>query len=318
MGMQDQAFLGPESALAVPAEDGGIDLHLATQWLHVDQGQVAASLGLPVELVRLHLAGVGGAFGGREDLSISGPRGDARAAHGAPGEDVLLARGVVLRPDAHRHPARMEYEHGATRDGRLVYVHARIVLDGGAYASSSTAVVANAATFACGPYDVPYARIDAAVAYTNNPPAARCAASARCRSPSRTSLRWTAWPPSSGSTRWRCGCATPSRRACACPTGQVVDGPAPVRGLLEELRAMPLPPEARSPASTCASCPAASPTPPTARAPRRGVGFAVGFKNIGFAEGFDDYSTARVRLSVDDATGRWPRSTPPRPRWARA
>ena len=70
VGMQDQAFLGPESGLAVPAQDGGIDLYIATQWLHVDQGQVAASLGLPPELTRLHLAGVGGAFGGREDLSM--------------------------------------------------------------------------------------------------------------------------------------------------------------------------------------------------------------------------------------------------------
>ena len=64
----------------------------------------------------------------------------------------------------------MRYEHGATRDGRLVYVRARIVLDGGAYASSSTAVCSNAACFAAGPYDVPNARIDSYVTYTNNPP----------------------------------------------------------------------------------------------------------------------------------------------------
>src|SRR4051795_518097 len=65
VGMQDQAFLGPESGLAVPAEDGGIDLFIATQWLHVDRDQVAAALDLPVEKVRFTLAGVGGAFGGR-------------------------------------------------------------------------------------------------------------------------------------------------------------------------------------------------------------------------------------------------------------
>ena len=70
----------------------------------------------------------------------------------------------------HRHPCTMRYEHGATKDGDLVYVRARIVLDGGAYASSSTAVVSNAACFAAGPYDVPNARIDGYVTYTNNPP----------------------------------------------------------------------------------------------------------------------------------------------------
>src|SRR5262249_4018561 len=70
VGMQDQAFLGPESGLAVPAEDGGVDLYVATQWLHVDQRQVCQTLGLPPKKVRLTLAGMGGAFGGREDLSM--------------------------------------------------------------------------------------------------------------------------------------------------------------------------------------------------------------------------------------------------------
>src|SRR5260370_39589003 len=70
----------------------------------------------------------------------------------------------------HRHPARMRYEHGATREGTLVYVKARIMLDGGAYASSSTAVIANACCFAVGPYNCPNATIDDWVGCPNNPP----------------------------------------------------------------------------------------------------------------------------------------------------
>ena len=69
-GMQDQAALGPEGGLAIPAEDGGIDLHVATQWLHVDRQQIAPCLGLPEEKVRLYMAGVGGAFGSREDCNV--------------------------------------------------------------------------------------------------------------------------------------------------------------------------------------------------------------------------------------------------------
>src|SRR5439155_12725878 len=65
-GMQDQAALGPESGLAIPGEDGGVDLYVATQWVHIDRRQVAACLGLPDEKVRAHLSGVGGAFGVRE------------------------------------------------------------------------------------------------------------------------------------------------------------------------------------------------------------------------------------------------------------
>ena len=70
VGMQDQAFLGPEAGLARPLEDGGVQLEVATQWLHLDREQVAAALGLPQERVQLVLAGAGGAFGGREDLSV--------------------------------------------------------------------------------------------------------------------------------------------------------------------------------------------------------------------------------------------------------
>src|SRR5439155_16339276 len=62
-GIQDQAFLGPESGLAVPDGEGGIDIYVATQWLHVDRAQIAPCLGLEPERVRVHLGGVGGAFG---------------------------------------------------------------------------------------------------------------------------------------------------------------------------------------------------------------------------------------------------------------
>src|SRR5438876_378162 len=80
-GMQDQAMLGPESGLAIPAEDGGVDLYVATQWLHVDRDQIAPCLGLPPDKVRLHLAGVGGACGPRSPDGQAG----TRVAHGSGG-----------------------------------------------------------------------------------------------------------------------------------------------------------------------------------------------------------------------------------------
>ena len=169
VGMQDQAFLGPESGLAVPDGEGGVDLYIATQWLHVDRDQLALSLDLPPEKVRLTLSGVGGAFGGREDLSMQ-IHACMLALHTGRPVRMVYNREESFFGHVHRHPCRMRYEHGATADGRLVYVRARIVLDGGAYASSSTAVCSNAACFAAGPYDVPNARIDSYVTYTNNPP----------------------------------------------------------------------------------------------------------------------------------------------------
>jgi CO/xanthine dehydrogenase Mo-binding subunit len=70
LGMQDQAALGPEAGLAIPRQDGGVELHIATQWLHEDLRQIAPCLGLPESKVHLVLAGVGGAFGAREDVTL--------------------------------------------------------------------------------------------------------------------------------------------------------------------------------------------------------------------------------------------------------
>ena len=91
VGMQDQAFLGPESGLAVPADDGGVDLYVATQGLHQDHVQLAPCLGLPGEKVRIHLAGVGGAFGGREDFSVHAHACILALAHATACQDELPA-----------------------------------------------------------------------------------------------------------------------------------------------------------------------------------------------------------------------------------
>ena len=169
IGIQDQAFLGPESGLAVPDGEGGVDVYVATQWLHVDRDQVAPCLGLPPEMVRIHLAGVGGAFGGREDLSMQ-IHGALLALHTKRPVKIVYNREESFFGHVHRHPARIWCEHRATRAGELVNVRMRILLDGGAYASSSTAVTSNAACFAIGPYKAANALIESTCVYTNNPP----------------------------------------------------------------------------------------------------------------------------------------------------
>src|SRR5262249_47076769 len=151
VGVQDQAFLGPESGLAVPAEDGGIELYVATQWLHVDRAQIAASLGMPEDMVRVVPAGVGGAFGAREDLSMR-IHACLLALHAGRPVKMVYSREGSFFGHVHRHPAALYYEHGITNEGRLVWLRARTYLDGGAYMSSSPAVAGNAATLGAGPY----------------------------------------------------------------------------------------------------------------------------------------------------------------------
>jgi len=119
--------------------------------------------------VRLVLAGVGGAFGGREDLSVHVHACLLALRTGKPVK-MSYGREESFYGHVHRHPARLWCEHRATRDGRITCVRMQILLDGGAYASSSTAVASNAASFALGPYRVDNALIEATAVYTNNPP----------------------------------------------------------------------------------------------------------------------------------------------------
>jgi xanthine dehydrogenase D subunit len=299
-GMQDQAFLGPESGLAVPAEDGGIDLYVATQWLHVDQAQIAACLGLPDDKVRITLAGVGGAFGAREDLSMQ-IHACLLALRTQRPVKMVYSRQESFFGHVHRHPARLFYEHGITPGGDLVYVSGRVYLDGGAYASSSTAVAANAATLGVGPYEVPNVAMDVYAVYTNNPPcgAMRGFGAVQACFGYESQMDELARRLDMDPVELRIRNAL--AEGSAMPTGQVIDSAAPVAELLHRVRRAPMP----------GKVPQAGPTGPDLRdLPGgvsntthgenvvRGVGYGIGIKNVGFSEGFDDYSTARVRLEV--------------------
>ncbi|NUU22771.1 MAG: xanthine dehydrogenase subunit D [Streptomycetaceae bacterium] len=296
VGMQDQAFLGPESGLAVPAEDGGVDLFIATQWLHVDRDQICPVLGLPPEKVRLTLAGVGGAFGGREDISMQ-VHACLLALHTGRPVKIVYSREESFFGHVHRHPATMTYEHGATRDGRLVYVEASIRLDGGAYASASPAVVGNASSLGIGPYVVPHVEMNATAFYTNNPPcgAMRGFGAVQACFAYETQMDRLAAALNMDPVEIRRRNAV--EEGSAMPTGQLIDAPAPVAELLRRVREMPLPPAGTALADV-RELPGGLSNTTHGEGVVRGVGYAVGIKNVGFSEGFDDYSTARVRLEI--------------------
>jgi xanthine dehydrogenase D subunit len=296
VGMQDQAFLGPESGLAVPAEDGGVDLYVATQWLHVDQRQMCLALGMPPEKVRLTLAGVGGAFGGREDLSVHIHACLLALRTGRPVK-MVYGREESFYGHVHRHPAWLHYEFGAERDGTLVYAKADVLLDGGAYASSTPAVVGNAGTLGLGPYRIPNVSVDAVGVYTNNPPCGAmrgfgCVQAAFAHEALMDELA-SVLDLDPVEIRLRNGMQEGDLNI----TGQVIDSAAPVAELLQRVRALPLPPEP-SGERDLLTLPGAVGNTTHGEGVRRGIGYSVTYKNIGFSEGFDDYSTARVRLQM--------------------
>jgi CO/xanthine dehydrogenase Mo-binding subunit len=297
LGIQDQAFLGPESGLAVPDGEGGVDIHVATQWIHVDRDQVAPCLGLPVEQVRIHLAGVGGAFGGREDLSMQ-IHGALLALHTSRPVKMVYDRAESFTGHVHRHPARIRCEHRATRDGRITCVRMRILLDGGAYASSSTAVASNAASFALGPYRVDNALIESTAVYTNNPPCGAMrgfGAVQTCFAAEAQIDRLAAELQIDPVELRLLNALEPGD---VLPTGQVVTGALPTREVIRRAAAIPIPPEEALPRDPL-RLPGGAGNTTTGEGVRRGVGFAVGFKNICYSEGFDDSCAARVVLRAD-------------------
>jgi CO/xanthine dehydrogenase Mo-binding subunit len=294
IGSQDQAFLGPESGLAVPDAEGGVDVYVATQWLHVDRAQVAPCLGLAPEQVRIHLGGVGGAFGGREDLSMQ-IHGALLALHTSRPVKIVYNREESFVGHIHRHPAKIWAEHRATREGRLVNVRMRILLDGGAYASSSTAVASNAASFAVGPYRVDNALLEATAVYTNNPPcgAMRGFGAVQTCFAAEAQLDRLAAELDIDPVELRLlNALEPGDRL---PTGQLLTGSLPTAEVIRRAAAIAVPAEESLPRDPI-RLPGGAGNTTHGAGVRRGVGFAVGGKNICYPEGFDDSTAARVVL----------------------
>jgi CO/xanthine dehydrogenase Mo-binding subunit len=297
LGIQDQAFLGPESGLAVPDGEGGVDVYVATQWLHVDRDQVAPCLGLDKEQVRIHLAGVGGAFGGREDLSMQ-IHGAMLALHTSRPVKIVYTREESFYGHVHRHPARIWCEHRANRDGKLVNVRMRILIDGGAYASSSTAVISNACSFAIGPYAAANALLEGTCVYTNNPPCGAMRGFGAVQTCFAAEAQMDKLAAVLGVDPVELRLRNALGPGDKLPTGQTVTGAMPVAEVIKKAAELPIPDPEPLPRDAI-RLPGGAGNTTRGDGVKRGVGFALGFKNICYSEGFDDYCTARVVLRAD-------------------
>ncbi len=165
----EHAFLEPEACLAELVEGGSLKLYTQGQGVHDDQAQIALVLDIPPATLEVELVANGGAFGGKEDLSIQAQTALAARLTGRPVRTVLT-REQSIRMHPKRHPISLAYAVGADAEGRLTAVRARIVGDTGAYASVGMKVLERAAGHSCGPYRVPNVDVEAKTLYTNNPP----------------------------------------------------------------------------------------------------------------------------------------------------
>ncbi|CAB4773698.1 unannotated protein [freshwater metagenome] len=296
IGMQDQAFLGLESALAIPDSGGeGLELYVATQWLHEDRKQIAACLNIPEEKIRLVLGGVGGAFGAREDISLQVHTCLLALKSGRPVR-ISYGREESFYGHVHRHPATIWMRHHADRNGKILKIESTMLFDGGAYCSTSPAVLINAITHTQGPYKCDNASVEGWAVRTNNPP---CGAmrgfgvvQACFAHESQMEKLAAALGLSPVEIRLRNVMETGDRLI----TGQVMDSVAPVEQCIRETDAIAMP-EPLSPNADIRQIPGGTGLTAQPGNIVRGVGWGVSMKNLMYSEGFDDYSTARCRMT---------------------
>jgi len=166
---QEHAYLQPEAGLSYIDEEGRVTVVVAGQWTWEDQQQIAHALSIPAEQVRVIYPAIGGAFGGREDMSVQIVL--ALAAHRLRRPvKMVWSREESILGHCKRHPMWFDCRWGATRQGKLVAAEVRVVADGGAYCYTTNKVLGNTAITCTGPYEFPNVKVDVDGVYTNNLP----------------------------------------------------------------------------------------------------------------------------------------------------
>ena len=171
---QEHAFLQPEAGVGYIDEEGRVTVEIGGQWAHEDQEQIAHALGLPAEKVRVIYPAIGGAFGGKEDMSLQIVLGLAAMRLHERGIDrpvrIIWTREESIVGHHKRHRATVKTKWGATNEGMITAVSAEVFMDSGSYAYTSTKVLGNFHLMVTGPYEIPNAHIDSYAITTNNPP----------------------------------------------------------------------------------------------------------------------------------------------------
>lgn len=169
---QEHAFLQPEAGVAYLDEQERVTVVVGGQWTYEDQEQIAHALNLPHDQVRVIYPAIGGAFGGREDMSVQivlalaawrlAQRGLRRPVR------IIWSREESMIGHHKRHPMRLKATWGARADGKLLAAQVELISDAGPYAGTSTKVQGNATLCCTGPYEIPNVKVDTYTVFTNN------------------------------------------------------------------------------------------------------------------------------------------------------
>jgi selenium-dependent xanthine dehydrogenase len=281
---QEHAFMEPEAGVATMDEEGKITVYVGSQIPFDDRRQIAASLAIPAEQVRVKATQVGGAFGGKEDVSVQIHVALLAQATGRPVKLVFTRQeSLIVHPK--RHATTIRLRTAATKDGKLTAVQAEIYGDAGAYASLSEHVMTRTATHAAGPYDVPNVKIDCYAAYTNNIPAGAFRGFGVPQSALAVESQMDILAEELGLSPFEIRRKNALRVGATTATGQVLRESV---GLLETINRVE---------EEVQSSKFKAQTPNSEF--RRGWGIACAYKNVGLGGGASDCAGAEVELTDD-------------------
>jgi len=279
---QEHAYLQPEAGLAWIDEEGRVTVEVAGQWTHEDQQQICHALNLPPEQVRVIYPAIGGAFGGREDMSVQIILALAAWKLKRPVK-IAWSREESIRGHHKRHPTTIRAKWGATKAGKVVAAEVEVVGDAGAYAYTSTKVLGNTNLMCAGPYEIPHIKVDTYAVYTNNLPTGAFRGFGAPQGAFAAEGQMNKLAEALGMDPVALRLKNVLREGSLASVQTPLPGGVNLAGVIEAC------------AEQSASH-AREKAHPTAPHKRRGWGFAAAFKNVGFSFGAPEQCTAIIEL----------------------
>jgi CO/xanthine dehydrogenase Mo-binding subunit len=285
---QEHAYLQPEAGLAYIDDEGRVTVAVAGQWASEDQHQISHALHLPPDQVRVIYPAIGGAFGGREDMSVQVVLALAAWKLRRPVK-IVWGREESILGHCKRHPFWIRSKWGATREGKLLAAEIRIVADGGAYCYTTNKVLGNTAATCSGPYEIPNVKADIDGVYTNNPPSGAFRGFGAPQALFAAEMQMAKLAQALGVDPVELRLRNLLREGSLTHMGT----PLPVGVSLVEVteRCAAVSGWKRTEAGWCR--PAMSVMPSKIR---RGIGLATALKNVGYSFGYPDNCSARIEL----------------------
>ncbi len=295
---QEHAYLQPEAGLGYIDEEGRVTVIVAGQWTHEDQKEIAHALNLPLDQVRVIYPAIGGAFGGREDMSIQivlalaawklEQRGQRRPVK------IIWSREELIIGHHKRHPYLIRAKWGATKEGKVLAAEMELIADGGAYVYTSTKVLGNATLMCTGPYEIPNVKVDSYAVYTNNIPTGAFRGFGGPQGAFAAELQMNHLAVTLGLDAVEIRARNVVQEGSILSVGTPLPKGVSMGKVVEECglafqRINPEPVEAESRGSDLV---------------KRGKGFACAFKNVGFSFGFPEQCWATVELHGGNAIER--------------